>query len=78
MNFRDRQATRIFFLSSLRRAETGQEAPLLQTMRFIGLAALVLSVAACGGGKHKHSPKTQKEVWQSQGFEAGLKTSGAH
>ncbi|WP_182986682.1 hypothetical protein [Gluconacetobacter aggeris] len=51
---------------------------MLQTMRFIGLAALVLSVAACGGGKHKHSPKTQKEVWQSQGFEAGLKTSGAH
>ncbi|MBB2205857.1 hypothetical protein HLH27_12650 [Gluconacetobacter takamatsuzukensis] len=56
----------------------GRRPPLLQTMRFIGLAALVLSVAACGGGKHKHPPKTQKEVWQSQGFEAGLKTSATH
>ncbi|GAA4480986.1 hypothetical protein [Gluconacetobacter asukensis] len=50
---------------------------MFQTMRFIGLAALVLSVAACGGGKQKRPP-TQKEIWQSQGFEAGLKTSGTH
>ncbi|MFT8642914.1 hypothetical protein [Gluconacetobacter sp.] len=49
---------------------------MFQTMRFIGLAALVFSVAACGGGKHR--PKNQKEAWQSMGFESGLKTSGTH
>ncbi|MFS3136764.1 hypothetical protein ACLRDC_15560 [Gluconacetobacter sacchari] len=51
---------------------------MVQTMRFIGLAALVLSVAACGGGKQKHAPKTQKEVWQSEGFQSGLKASASH
>ncbi|MBB2161897.1 hypothetical protein HLH48_17310 [Gluconacetobacter sacchari] len=65
-------------LSGIRRADTRQEAPLVQTMRFIGLAALVLSVAACGGGKQKHAPKTQKEVWQSEGFQSGLKASASH
>ncbi|MFT8423126.1 hypothetical protein [Gluconacetobacter dulcium] len=49
---------------------------MFQTMRLIGLAALVFSVAACGGGKHR--PKNQKEAWQSMGFESGLKTSGTH
>ncbi|MBB2187904.1 hypothetical protein HLH32_16265 [Gluconacetobacter liquefaciens] len=72
----DRQTTGTFFYPVSARRISGRRPPLFQTMRFIGLAALVLSVAACGGGKHR--PKNQKEAWQSMGFEAGLKTSGTH
>ncbi|WP_259650212.1 hypothetical protein [Gluconacetobacter diazotrophicus] len=39
------------------------------------MAALLLSVAACGGGGRKKHPMTQKEVWQSMGFESGLQKS---
>ncbi|NVN12631.1 MULTISPECIES: hypothetical protein [Nguyenibacter] len=43
---------------------------MIQTIRFLGLTALLFSLAACGGGDDKKL--TQKERWQKMGFEAGL------
>jgi hypothetical protein len=53
----------------------GRHLSLFQTIRLLGLATLLLSIAACGPSK-KHRVLTQKEIWQNQGFEAGLKKSG--